>query len=59
MLAIPMTVLFLVSEVIARVVDRRRAGRRESFDDVDDDAPSPLEEDRVDYQRSRLDDEDL
>jgi sec-independent protein translocase protein TatC len=41
MLAIPMTVLFLVSEVIARVTDRRRA--RRSYDGVPDDLPSPID----------------
>ena len=40
MLAIPMTLLFFVSEGIARIVDRRR--RRGSFDDVDDDAASSI-----------------
>ncbi len=41
MLAIPMTMLFLVSELIARVVDRRR--RAASFDAFSDDVASPLE----------------
>ena len=41
MLAIPMTLLFMVSELIARVVDRRR--RRVSFDGFDDDQASPVE----------------
>jgi sec-independent protein translocase protein TatC len=41
MLAIPMTVLFLVSEVIARVTDRRRA--RRSYDGVPDDLRSPID----------------
>jgi sec-independent protein translocase protein TatC len=40
MLAIPMTVLFLLSEVIARVLDRRK--RRASYDDLDDDAQSAI-----------------
>jgi hypothetical protein len=35
-----MTILFLVSEVIARVIDRRRA--RVSEDDWADDEASPL-----------------
>jgi sec-independent protein translocase protein TatC len=39
-LAVPMTLLFLVSEVIARLVDRRRS--RESGDSWDDDEASPL-----------------
>jgi sec-independent protein translocase protein TatC len=41
MLAIPMTVLFLVSEIIARVTDRRRA--RRSYDGVPDDLRSPID----------------
>jgi len=39
-LAVPMTILFLVSEVIARVIDRRRA--RDAGDEWDDDEVSPL-----------------
>ena len=39
MLAIPMTLLFMVSEVIARVVDKRR--RRASYAGLDDDEASP------------------
>ncbi|MFY0405365.1 twin-arginine translocase subunit TatC [Solicola sp. PLA-1-18] len=44
-LALPMTVLFMISEIIARVVDRRRAAR--SLDDADyaswsDDEASPI-----------------
>lgn len=39
-LAVPMTLLFLVSEVIARLVDRRRS--REAGDSWDDDEASPL-----------------
>jgi sec-independent protein translocase protein TatC len=41
MLAIPMLVLFAISEVIARVVDRRRA--RPSYAAFDDDEVSPIE----------------
>jgi sec-independent protein translocase protein TatC len=40
MLAIPMLVLVLASEVISRVLDRRRHDRRGQ--DWDDDAPSPI-----------------
>ena len=41
MLAIPMTVLFMVSEVIARVMDKRK--RRSSYDaGLDDDEASPI-----------------
>ncbi|HET6625311.1 MAG TPA: twin-arginine translocase subunit TatC [Nocardioidaceae bacterium] len=57
MLAIPMLVLFLVSEGIARVVDRRRAQRNE-FAGVDDDEASRLADDTEDYRASRLDEED-
>jgi sec-independent protein translocase protein TatC len=57
MLAVPMTLLFLVSEVVARVVDRRRA-RRDGFGQWDDDVASPLEEDREDFRQSGLGEED-
>ena len=40
MLAIPMLVLVLASEVISRVLDRRKSARRSQ--DWDDDAPSPI-----------------
>lgn len=67
MLAAPMTVLFLVSEGLARLIDRRRG--RTSYDGLDDDeassidGPSSIDEpsdlDGVsDVRRSRLDDED-
>jgi sec-independent protein translocase protein TatC len=39
MLALPMAALFLLSEVIARIVDRRRA-RLSPYADLDDDTPS-------------------
>ena len=43
MLAIPMVVLFLLSEVIARVVDRRRGVTGQpDYADYDDDQASPL-----------------
>jgi sec-independent protein translocase protein TatC len=54
MLAIPMTALFLVSEGIARFVDRRRAARGAAFGDVADDEVSPLDG-PDDVRRSRLD----
>jgi sec-independent protein translocase protein TatC len=58
MLAIPMSVLFLVSEGIARFVDRRRERRGGYFDDLSDDEASPID-DRLDaVQRSSLDEED-
>jgi len=55
-LAVPMTLLFLLSEVIARLVDRRR-GRR-SFEGLDDDQASSIDDDVSDVRRSRLEDED-
>jgi sec-independent protein translocase protein TatC len=58
MLAIPMTILFMVSEVIARLVDRRRARRTSSFGDVDDDETSPLDDPTNDYRSSGLSEED-
>jgi len=62
MLAAPMLVLFLISEIIARVVDRRRARRRaeSAFADLADDEASPLTEetDASDYRRSSLGEED-
>lgn len=43
LLAVPMALLFLLSEVIARVVDRRRSrGGEPDYADLDDDLPSPL-----------------
>ncbi|MFP5252390.1 MAG: twin-arginine translocase subunit TatC [Actinomycetes bacterium] len=58
MLAIPMSLLFLVSEGIARLVDRRRAGREGSYEGLSDDEASPLD-DRLDAVRpSSLDEED-
>jgi sec-independent protein translocase protein TatC len=57
MLAAPMTLLFLVSEVIARLVDRRRG--RVSYAGMDDDVASPIEEDPDTVRRSDLsEDED-
>jgi sec-independent protein translocase protein TatC len=58
MLAVPMTVLFMISEVIARLVDRRRARNRESFDDVDDDAAAPLDHTPERVRSSGLSEED-
>lgn len=40
-LALPMTLLFIVSEVIARIIDRRR-GKRAAAEVLDDDTASPL-----------------
>jgi sec-independent protein translocase protein TatC len=57
MLALPMVLLFLVSEVVARLMDRRR-GRR-SFDGLDDDEASDIEVSDQDVRRSGLsEDED-
>lgn len=49
MLAFPMTVLFLISEVIARLVDRRR--RTTSYDGLADDEASRLDEDVEEVDR--------
>lgn len=58
MLAIPMTILFLVSEVIARTVDRRRRREAEQFGALDDDEISPLDDRIEDIQATSLSDED-
>lgn len=61
MLAIPMTLLFLISEVVARVLDRRKGRRaREGLDGLDDDEASAVERPRRgDVRRSGLsEDED-
>ena len=58
MLAIPMTALFLMSEGIARVVDRRRAARGDGFGSVPDDEASPLDPSPDFVRRSRLDEDD-
>jgi sec-independent protein translocase protein TatC len=56
MLAAPMTVLFIASEIIARLVDRRR---RSALDDLDDDEASDLElDDDEDFGKSGLGEED-
>jgi sec-independent protein translocase protein TatC len=44
MLALPMTLLFLVSEVIARVIDKRRGRGRTPYDHLDDDEASVIED---------------
>jgi hypothetical protein len=53
-----MLVLFLLSELIARLVDRRRARRRDELLGLSDDEQSPLGPDDFDYRRSRLDEDD-
>jgi sec-independent protein translocase protein TatC len=57
-LALPMTVLFLLSEGIARIIDRRRGVH--DFDAWDDDEQSELAVDRIadDDRPSRLDEPD-
>ncbi|MGI8954574.1 MAG: twin-arginine translocase subunit TatC [Nocardioidaceae bacterium] len=58
-LAVPMTLLFLISEVIARLVDRRRKrSSGEDFDAYADDEASPLHIDRrpEDERPSSIDD---
>src|SRR3954453_20981529 len=55
MLAIPMVALFMVSEVVARLVDRRR--NRVSYAGLDDDEASDIEG-VEDVRRSDLSDED-
>ncbi|MFV0534385.1 MAG: twin-arginine translocase subunit TatC [Cumulibacter sp.] len=42
MMAIPMSLLFEAAIQFARINDKRRARREESFSDLDDDEPSPL-----------------
>src|SRR5699024_2586337 len=60
-LAVPMVVLFAASEVIARLVDRRRERARTEGDYAayDDDQPSPLEDETrpEDDVASRLDED--
>jgi sec-independent protein translocase protein TatC len=60
MLALPMTVLFLVSEVVARMIDRRRRRRRaeEGLEGLGDDEISPLPYTREDVRASRLDEDE-
>jgi sec-independent protein translocase protein TatC len=58
MLAVPMMLLFFVSEGIARLVDRRRA-KQSGFAEVDDDEASPLDDDEdPDYGPTGLGEED-
>ncbi len=59
-LAAPMTVLFLISEVIARILDRRRGRGTEVYDQYDDDERSDIElpDDPDDDRPSPLDDDD-
>jgi sec-independent protein translocase protein TatC len=59
MLAIPMMLLFFVSEGIARLVDRKRA-KQARWSGLSDDEASPLDDDDdgYDYMRGSLDEED-
>ncbi len=41
-LAIPMVILFLIAEVIAHLVDRRRVSSEPDYDELSDDQASPL-----------------
>ena len=60
MLALPMTVLFMISEVIARLIDRRRHRRAAELglEGIGDDEASPLTYTPDDVTRSRLDEDD-
>ncbi|HEX6249519.1 MAG TPA: twin-arginine translocase subunit TatC [Nocardioidaceae bacterium] len=60
MLALPMTLLFLISEAIARLIDRRRKKRatEEGLAGVGDDEASPLTYTREDVSPSSLEDDD-
>ena len=58
MLALPMTLLFLVSEGIARFIDRRRAKATAALAGLADDEVSPLELEDEHYQPSSLDERD-
>jgi hypothetical protein len=60
MLALPMTLLFLVSEGIARLIDRRRRRRatEEGLEGLGDDEVSPLTYTREDVTASNLDEDD-
>jgi sec-independent protein translocase protein TatC len=42
MLALPMAALFMISEVIARIIDRRRGRNYPDYADFDDDEASPI-----------------
>jgi sec-independent protein translocase protein TatC len=56
MLAVPMVALFMISEVIARIVDKRRGAR--AYDGLDDDQASDLDHRADPIRRSDLEDED-
>ena len=58
MLAVPMTILFLLSEVVARLVDRRRARANGKLAGLDDDQRSDLDYQREDVRRSDIGQDD-
>ncbi|HSJ22955.1 MAG TPA: twin-arginine translocase subunit TatC [Nocardioidaceae bacterium] len=60
MLALPMTLLFLISEGIARLIDRRRRrlAASQGLAGLGDDVASPLSYEREEVRPSRLDEED-
>ncbi|MGA9746473.1 MAG: twin-arginine translocase subunit TatC [Nocardioides sp.] len=58
MLAIPMSLLFLASELIARSVDKRRARAGGHLAGIDDDERSDLDYESESVDRSSLDDDD-
>lgn len=57
-LALPMTLLFFISEVIARILDRRRGTRDADYDAWDDDEASDLDHDVEEERPSSLDEDD-
>ena len=57
-LAVPMSVLFLLSELVARAVDRRRARSGGRLAMLDDDERSELDDEVEDVRRSDLDEDD-
>jgi sec-independent protein translocase protein TatC len=58
MLAIPMSLLFLISEVVARTVDKRRARAGGNLGGLDDDERSSLDYERDEVRTSDLDEDD-
>jgi sec-independent protein translocase protein TatC len=56
MLAVPMTVLFLISEVVARILDKRRGVGQ--YEDLDDDQASDLDYDQEIITYSGLTEDD-
>ena len=58
MLAIPMSLLFLISEVVARTVDKRRARTAGNLGGLDDDEQSSLDYERDEVRTSDLDEDD-